>query len=127
MSRTAAALTLVITLLASTAHAQAPAPVGPPSPTLPRDLDLEQQILDLKRANVALEQRVLAAETSVAAMGQMVQTLLQQHGAPAQSALDRDQETLDRKKVAALGGDWAHGDRYDVATKTLTRTEKKVP
>ena len=89
---------------------------------LPRELDLEQQILDLQRQTIVLEQRVAKAESAAA---QMVQVLVEERATVRLAGVAMAQAALDQKVVTALGGDWAAGDRWDATTKTITKGEPK--
>jgi len=94
-----------------------------PSIVLPRELELEEQLqLRTDERNFAMNASD-EKEVQVRQLRVIVAELLQAMRADRMQAAADQRDAVSRKLVAHLGGDWAKGDRWDWATRSLMKPD----
>lgn len=108
-------LALVMVALAASAEEKRLSPL----------LEAKRDVVRLRIENDELRQRNDALEAQAAALQGVVNGLLRSRAQASTEALQRELGPVERELVAALGGDYAKGDRYDFKAGRLTQSPRE--
>jgi len=100
----------------------APAVPSPPTPTALHLVQAEVGALKIERAQLRIQLRALQAQLET--MTHLVQVLLRQQTEAENTALNTELRPLEEALVAAWGGDYAKGDRFNFTARTLTKAPR---